>query len=177
MKTIWLFGPSGAGKTTVGNELVEKLRARGRDVVMIDGDELRRTVCFDLGFSYDDRFKQTTRAAYMAKAVTAGNAWAIVCLITPYKEFRDVATRLCGPELVYLQSSQEERVRRDPKGLYAKAIAGELEAKLTGYDGAFDVPDESECMTVTTEDYAAATVADIILSRVIGESFTKGGGI
>ena len=100
MRTIWLFGPSGAGKTTIGKELQRDLQSSGRDAVLIDGDILRSTICSDLGFSYRDRLQQTIRAAYMAKAVNEGRSWAVVCLITPFKEFREKAKSICGAVLL-----------------------------------------------------------------------------
>jgi adenylylsulfate kinase len=180
MKTIWLFGPSGAGKTTIGKELKKKLEKTGRSSVLIDGDELRGTICQDLGFSYHDRLQQTIRASYMAKAVNQGGAWAIVCLIAPFKEFREKAKEIIGSDtsMVYLESSKETRIERDPKGLYKKAINGELEAKLTGYDGQFDIPQSKEALTVSTDSHKTieSSVYEI-MSVAIGNYFSEGDGI
>lgn len=178
MRTIWLFGPSGAGKTTIGKELQEQLKNRGRNAVLVDGDELRSTVCKDLGFSYNDRLQQSLRAAYMAKAINSGNSWAIVCLITPFKEFRDEIRKILDNiDMVYLESSKQERIKRDPKGLYAKAIAGELIFKLTGYDGDFDEPSENEAIIINTEQVSARQAANNLLELLIGQTFVGGSGI
>jgi adenylylsulfate kinase len=177
MKTIWLFGPSGAGKTTIGKELQHQLKERGRKAVLVDGDELRDTICKDLGFSYHDRLQQATRASYMAKAINEGGAWAIVCLITPFKEFRDRAKNIVpDTTMIYLESSLEVRIKRDPKGLYAKALSGELSSKLTGYDGTFDEPESGTCC-YNTETHVKEKIAEGIISLVVGGEYMGGTGI
>lgn len=180
MKTIWLYGPSGAGKTTIGKEIQARLKTSGRNAVLIDGDQLRKTICTDLGFSYHDRQQQAIRAAYLAKAVMEGGSWTIVCLITPFREFREAVSKVLEGQidLVYLSCSQKERVRRDPKGLYAKAIAGELSTKLTGYDGSFDAPNCSSALVVHTDkNNTPKEVAKDILDSVVGGAFDEGAGI
>lgn len=179
MKTIWLFGPSGTGKTTVGEILVKRIKALDRPCEFIDGDELRKTVCASLGFSYPDRKEQTKRAAHIAKQVNDGGAWAVVALITPYTEFRKLAGDIIADMVpVYLRSSKASRMDRDPKGLYKLAAQGMLNAKLTGYDGRFDEPDEFEAFIVDTDNGATPEeTAQAILALAIGPALHEGDGI
>lgn len=182
MKTIWLYGPSGAGKTTIGKAIIKQLQKRGRQAVLVDGDELRNTICADLSFSYDDRMKQATRAAYMAYAINEGGAWCVVSLITPFKEFREKAKEIINDyaqdkmKMIFLNTSREERIKRDPKGLYAKAAAGELSAPLTGFDGPFDAPEDGG-MAVDTDGQDPEQLAIDILEDIMDETYWSGGGI
>jgi adenylylsulfate kinase len=166
MRTIWIFGPQGSGKTAIAQRVTDLLRQRGKAVAMIDGDDLRKTVSRDLGFSYDDRMKQTTRAAFLANACNLSGTWAIVSLVTPYPEFRAlVAGLIPGVEMVYIRTDAETRSAWKPE--------------ILTYDCAFEEPKETEpCYTVPNGVGANMTVlAANILADVEEGLFDNGAGI
>jgi adenylylsulfate kinase len=175
-KTIWLFGPSGAGKTTIGEALVKTLEVEGKTVISLDGDVLRAGLCSDLGFEYEDRYVQATRAAHIARILNDAELCVVVALITPHKEAR-AAVRgiLKNVDFIYLSCSKEERMNRDPKGLYAKAVRGEIKG-LTGYDGAFDDPTEA-AITVNTDNHNIHDCVSTIIDNCFGGCYKAGSGI
>ncbi len=142
--TIWLTGPSGAGKTTLAKALMEKLKEMGRRVEILDGDEIRNSLYPNLGFSKEAREMHNRVVIYMAKLLSRNGVIAIVSLISPYKSVREYARKEIGRFMeVYVYAPLEERIKRDPKGLYAKALKGEIKG-LTGYDGVYEEPDNPE---------------------------------
>jgi len=142
--TIWLTGPSGSGKTTLARKLAEKLSEAGCRVEILDGDEIRRTLYPELGFSKEAREMHNRIVIYMAKLLSKNGIIAIVSLISPFKAVRDQARREIGDFIeVYVYAPLEVRLKRDPKGLYAKAMKGEIK-DLTGYDGVYEQPENPE---------------------------------
>ena len=172
-KTIWLFGPSGAGKTTLGNLICEQIANRyGKSAVILDGDEVRKTLTPHLGFSFKDRRTQSQVVAMHAARLNREGSWAVVALITPYKAFRDLAREyLSEVDFIYLDSTRKTRMERDPKGLYALAEAGEIQ-DLTGYDGVFELPSVGEAHMVSTETGIGITAEAVF---AIVEEFVEGG--
>jgi len=159
---LWLYGPSGAGKTTVGAELVRMIRKTGQGAVLIDGDELRNTVSMDLGLDSAGRLLQARRAAFVARYVLEAGGIPVVSLITPCESFRSLAEVILDGrvDFVYLRSRVETRIQRDPKGLYKKAIMGQIK-DLTGYNGFFDEPESG--LIIDTDETEAIDVAMRIL--------------
>ncbi|XRO75833.1 adenylyl-sulfate kinase [Methanocaldococcus sp. 28A] len=142
--TIWLTGPSGAGKTTLANALKKKLKEMGYRVEILDGDEIRNSIYPNLGFSKEAREMHNKVVIHMAKLLSRNGVIAIVSLISPYKSVREYARKEIGRFMeVYVYAPLEERIKRDPKGLYAKALKGEIKG-LTGYDGVYEEPDNPE---------------------------------
>ncbi|MCQ6254482.1 adenylyl-sulfate kinase [Methanocaldococcus sp.] len=142
--TIWLTGPSGAGKTTLAKALKEKLKEMGHRVEILDGDEIRNSLYPNLGFSKEAREMHNKVVIYMAKLLSRNGVISIVSLISPYKSVREYARKEIGRFMeVYVYAPLNVRIKRDPKGLYAKALKGEIKG-LTGYDGVYEEPDNPE---------------------------------
>lgn len=140
--TIWLTGLSGSGKSTLAKAFAETLKTRGMACFVIDGDELRRGLCADLGFSREDRQENIRRAANVSKILNTAGVTAIVALISPYRDDREMARAIIGPSLffdVYLNTSIQVCEQRDSKGLYRQARSG-LIGKLTGINDPYEPP-------------------------------------
>ena len=139
-RLIWLTGPSGAGKSTIAKELSERLRSSGTRVEILDGDEIREVISPELGFSKEERNIQIDRIGYIASLLTRNGVDVIVSAISPYRESRDRAiARSSRPYEVLVTAPLEVLIDRDTKGLYGKAIRGEIKG-LTGYDDPYEEP-------------------------------------
>ena len=146
---IWLTGLSGAGKTTLGCALEERLRGEGRRVELLDGDTVRKHLCRGLGFSREDRDENIRRIAFVASLLARHGVVPIVAAISPYRTAREEARALIGDFIeVYVNAPLEVCEMRDPKGLYRKARAG-LIPGFTGIDDPYEAPaaPEVECRT------------------------------
>jgi len=144
MVVIWLTGPSGAGKSTLARALEERLRSMGKRVEVLDGDEIRKTLYPDLGFSPEARKLHNRVVIHMAKLLSRNGVFTVVSLISPYRSVRELARKEIGDFIeVYVYAPLEVRIQRDPKGLYAKAMRGEIKG-LTGYDGVYEEPENPE---------------------------------
>src|SRR4029077_1788773 len=128
--TIWFTGLSGAGKSTIADLVIPELERRGRVVEPLDGDVVRTHLSKGLGFSKEDRDTNIQRIGWVSSRVTRHGGVVVVSAISPYEETRQAARGLVeefGPFVcVHVHASVDECVRRDTKGLYAKAIAGEI---------------------------------------------------
>ena len=145
---LLITGLPAAGKTTLGVALAEHLgKGFGRDVSLLDGDEVRKLLSSDLGFSRDHRRLNVLRHGYVASEVVRHGGIAICTLIAPYTadraEMRQQVTRYGNFVEIYLSTPLAECERRDPKGLYAKARAGKL-AHMTGIDDPYEPPAKPE---------------------------------
>jgi len=137
---IWLTGLSGAGKSTIAGRLVQELDRLGRHVEVLDGDEVRTHLSKGLGFSKEDRDTNIRRIGYVAGLVARSGGVAITAAISPYREIRDeIREKTPNFVEVYVRCSIEELTRRDVKGLYAKAIAGEI-PHFTGISDPYEEP-------------------------------------
>lgn len=142
--TIWITGPSGAGKTALANALADKLREMGFKAEVLDGDEIRRTLYPELGFTKEAREMHNRIVIHMAKLLSRNGVIAIVSLISPFKAVREYARRQIGDFIeVYINAPLEVRIARDPKGLYIKAMKGEVK-DLTGFDGIYEEPENPD---------------------------------
>ncbi len=137
---IWLTGLSGAGKSTIAARLEVELSLLGRGVTVLDGDEVRTHLSRGLGFSKEDRDTNIRRIGYVARLVASHGGVAIVAAISPYREVRDEVRGLT-PHFVeiHVRCGLDELVRRDVKGLYAKALRGEI-AHFTGVSDPYEEP-------------------------------------
>jgi adenylylsulfate kinase len=166
--TIWLTGLSGSGKTTVAHLLGPALDARGLVVEYLDGDTVRTHLSKGLGFSKEDRDTNIGRIGWVASRLTRHGATVITAAISPYDETRRAARTMVeehGPFVeVYVKASVEECARRDTKGLYAKAFAGEIKG-FTGVDDPYEEPDDAELVidteVQTPEESAAAVIEQL----------------
>ncbi|HVY97319.1 MAG TPA: adenylyl-sulfate kinase [Solirubrobacterales bacterium] len=146
--TIWLTGLSGSGKSTIATAVEHTLVSSGRAAYMLDGDNLRHGLNANLGFSAEDRAENVRRVGEVAKVLADSGAVAIVSLVSPYREDRD-RVRAAHEEAglpfheVFVDTPLEECERRDPKGLYAKARAGEI-TDLTGVGSPYEAPERPE---------------------------------
>jgi adenylyl-sulfate kinase len=169
--TVWLTGLSGAGKTTLAERLGVALETRGLAVEHLDGDVVRTHLSKGLGFSKADRDTNIERIGWVAGRLTRHGAAVIVAAISPYREARARARALVapfGPFLeVHVRASLEACVKRDVKGLYKRALAGEITG-FTGVDDPYEAPDAPEVVVETermTPDEAAAAVLEALERR------------
>ncbi len=142
--TIWLTGLSGAGKTTLATEMARELRARGVSVEVLDGDQVRTNLSKGLGFSKEDRDTNIRRIGYVCRLLSRNGVAAIAAAISPYREARDEVRRLVeqdGAEFleVFVTCPIDVLAERDVKGLYKKALAGEIKG-FTGVDDPYEEP-------------------------------------
>lgn len=139
--TLWFTGLSGAGKSTLADAMRDEIRARGRRVEVLDGDEVRTNLSKGLGFSKEDRDTNIRRIGYVARLLSRNGVVVITAAISPYREVRDEVRRLHEAPFVetFVDCSIDELVRRDAKGLYAKALRGEL-ANFTGVSDPYEPP-------------------------------------
>ncbi len=147
--TVWLTGLSGAGKTTIGMALAERLCACAIKVELLDGDVVRQNLTNDLGFSRADRDENIRRIGFVAHLLCRNGMVVIVAAISPYRTSRDTVRQKIRQFLeVYVHAPLEVCERRDVKGLYAKARAGALRG-FTGIDDPYEPPikPEVECRT------------------------------
>lgn len=161
---FWITGLSGAGKTTLAQALFVALRRRDIRAVVLDGDELRRGLCADLGLSDADRHENIRRAGEVARLMADTGLVVICAFVSPFAADRAKVRQLFPAgrfSEVYLSTSVATCAARDPKGLYAKARAGILTG-LTGWDAPYDVPHSPEFVfdTLTVE---TATMVDALL--------------
>ena len=138
--TVWFTGLSGSGKSTLANMLADELRARGVKVEILDGDEVRTNLSKGLGFSKEDRDTNIKRIGYVCKLLSRNGTIAISAAISPYKAIRDYNREQISHFVeVYVECTIEELTRRDVKGLYKKALAGEIK-NFTGISDPYEAP-------------------------------------
>jgi adenylyl-sulfate kinase len=160
---VWMTGLPGSGKTTIAVRLAEELRKRGRNVEIMDGDEVRKNISPELGFSKEDREAHVKRVAYISKLLARNGVGVIVGLISPYRETREYARKLIGDGFseVYIKCPVEVCQKRDPKGLYRKALAGEI-TDFTGVQDPYEPPLNPELIVETDKENEEESVAKII---------------
>jgi adenylylsulfate kinase len=138
--TLWFTGMSGAGKSTLANLLAEELRARGHRVEVLDGDEIRTHLSKGLGFSKEDRDTNIRRIGYVARLLSRNDVIAISAAISPYRDVRDELRSQHERFFeVYMHCTIEKLSERDVKGLYKKALAGEIK-NFTGISDPYEPP-------------------------------------
>ena len=165
---VWFTGLSGAGKTTVANIVEAELEQRGLVVDHLDGDIVRTHLSKGLGFSKEDRDANIQRIGWVASRVARAGAAVIVSAISPYEEARRHARSVVEPHApfieVYVATPLEECARRDPKGLYAAAFAGEI-SDFTGVSAPYEAPETPE-IRIDTTGVSPTESAQIVLDRL-----------
>jgi adenylylsulfate kinase len=160
--TVWFTGLSGAGKSTVATALAEELRAQGRRVEILDGDVVRENLSKGLGFSKEDRDINIRRIGFVADLLTRNGVVVLVAAISPYREVRDEVREMVGRFLeVHVHCTLEELTRRDVKGLYAKAIAGEIK-NFTGVSDPYEAPLDPEVRVDSSTETLEESLAKVI---------------
>ena len=165
---LWFTGLSGAGKTTLSSFLAEKWLAEGRKVARLDGDTIRESFTKDLGFSKQDRDENILRICRMARALADCGMIVMVSAISPYDEARKYARDVVGPDrfrLVYMRCNLEALKERDPKGLYAKALRGEIKG-FTGIDDPYEEPIDATVI-IDTDRGLTIEQSAVLLEKVL----------
>ena len=166
--TLWFTGLSGAGKTTIAHLVGPELDRRGHIVEYLDGDTVRTHLSKGLGFSKEDRDAHIERVGWVSSRLTRHGAAVIAAAISPYDETRRTARAMVeqfGPFVeVFVKASVDECARRDVKGLYAKAFAGEITG-FTGVDDPYEVPEDAE-IVIDTEAHEPEESARLIVTRL-----------
>ena len=162
---LWFTGLSGSGKSTIANIVEKKLHAMGRHTMLLDGDNVRHGLNRDLGFTDADRVENIRRIGEVSKLMLEAGVITLVSFISPFASEREMARSLLddGEFIeIYVDTPLEEAERRDVKGLYKKARAGELK-NFTGIDSPYEAPTDPE-ITVNTVELSAEEAADVVLS-------------
>jgi bifunctional enzyme CysN/CysC len=169
---LWFTGLSGSGKSTIAKVLEQMLHLRGRHTYTLDGDNLRFGLNRDLGFTDADRVENIRRASEVAKLMVDAGLIVICSFISPFRAERRAARDMveAGEFLeVFVDTPIEECIRRDPKGLYAKARAGQIR-NFTGLDSPYEAPDDAE-IRLTTVDATPEDLAARLLERLIADGY------
>ncbi len=161
---IWFTGLSGAGKSTLSEALEPRLRAEGKKVESLDGDVVRTHLSKGLGFSREDRDTNIARIAFVAHLLQRNGVFVLVSAISPYRNTRDDARKLISDFVeIHVAPPLEECIKRDVKGLYKKAIAGEIK-QFTGISDPYEPPLQPELVLDTS-----ALSVDEGVSRILGK--------
>lgn len=160
---VWLMGLSASGKSTLARLLAEALEQRGFQVEVLDGDVVRSTINKELGFSRADRETNLRRIATMAKVLIRHPAVVVVAAICPYQHIREEVRAELGEFVeIYLSCPLEICIQRDPKGLYRRALAGEIQ-NFTGLDDPFEIPWRPEMVVRTDEESPEESLSRILV--------------
>ncbi|PWT84776.1 MAG: adenylyl-sulfate kinase [Blastocatellia bacterium] len=161
--TLWFTGLSGAGKSTLAGRVGAVLTERGHRVEILDGDDIRRNLSSGLGFSKDDRDANIRRIGFVARLLSRNGIVAITAAISPYRAVREEVRREHEATFieVFVDCSLEEAMRRDTKGLYARALRGEL-PNFTGISDPYEPPIHAEVTVQTDREQVEESVSRIL---------------
>jgi adenylylsulfate kinase len=159
---LWLLGPTSAGKTTLATRLVAHLRKSGVPAIFYDGDEVRDFFGSDFGFSTKERFRVVSVLTHLANKAAESGLHVVVAAVTAGQDARDyVRANVRNLKIGYISCSIDTCAQRDPKGLYRKAISGEIDT-LIGYNGEYRPPDSPD-LVLDTESFSV----DELVSRIV----------
>jgi adenylylsulfate kinase len=171
--TIWLTGLSGAGKSTISGLLGERLSAMGQRVEVLDGDEVRRNLSAGLGFSKADRDTNVRRIGYVCRLLSRNGVIAISAAISPYRAVREELKQQIPSFLeVFIDCPLKICIERDVKGLYARALRGEIPA-FTGVSDPYEAP-LSPDLTISTDKESVQDSVEKIISKLIERGYISG---
>jgi adenylyl-sulfate kinase len=160
--TVWFTGMSGAGKTALAKPLEAELRRRGLKAERLDGDIVRQSLTRDLGFSKEDRDKNIERVTFVAKLLTRNGVATLCSFISPYRAVRaNVREQVGNMVEVYCYAPLETLMERDVKGLYKKALAGEIE-NFTGISDPYEPPENPEVMIDSSMETIEESLAKVL---------------
>ena len=160
--TVWFTGLSGAGKTTIAHALEPVLRSRGLQVETLDGDVVRTNLSKGLGFSKEDRDTNILRIGFVAHLLSRNGVAVIASAISPYRDIRDQVRAQIGDFVeVYVKCPIDELVRRDVKGLYEKALRGEI-PNFTGVSDPYEEPLDPEVVVETDRESVEESLAKVL---------------
>ncbi len=170
--TVWLTGLPSSGKTTIANALKPELHLKGHCALVIDGDEIRKGLSADLGFSPKDRHANVRRAAHLAELVRSQGVVPIVALISPYQADREFARSICQGSFleVWVQCPLSVCENRDTHGIYTKAREGQIEG-VTGIDAPYEDPIKPDLKLSTH-----LRSADVCVKRILSAISKIGAG-
>ena len=178
---LWLTGLSGAGKTTLTEALVPELRSRGTQVEVLDGDEVRTNLSKGLGFSKEDRDTNIRRIGFVSRLLARNGVGVIAAAISPYREIRDEVRRDVETDgasfvEVHVHADLPTLVERDVKGLYAKAIAGEIK-NFTGVSDPYEEPLKPELVVRSDRETVDESVERLLIEleekKLISPAFER----
>jgi adenylylsulfate kinase len=163
---IWLTGLPGSGKTTIAQRLEDHLSVKGFKVELLDGDEVRTWLSPEAGFSREDRERHLRRVAHVSKLLARNGVAVLASFVSPYRNVREEARRIVEDEglrfiEVYVKCDLKECMRRDSKGLYAKAVKGEIK-NMTGIQDVYEEPVNPEVVVDSTRDDPERCVEKIL---------------
>ncbi|MFQ5629974.1 MAG: adenylyl-sulfate kinase [bacterium] len=160
--TIWMTGLSGAGKSTISEHLVPMLKEYTNRVEVLDGDIVRTNLSKGLGFSKEDRDTNIRRIGFVCHLLTRNDAIVVSAAISPYKNIREENREMIGNFVeVYVNASLDACIARDVKGLYKKALAGEIK-EFTGVSDPYEAPENPEVVCDTENETPAESARKII---------------
>jgi adenylylsulfate kinase len=161
--TLWLTGLSGAGKSTLGRLVGDELLRRGHQVEVLDADRLRQSLSPELGFSKADRDRNVARIGFVAQLLSRNGVVAVVAAIAPYQVTRETVRRQHEAPFVevYVSCPLDVLVQRDPKGLYARALKGEIQ-DFTGISAPYEPPPSPDIVVDTGHQSVEESVAAIL---------------
>jgi adenylylsulfate kinase len=159
---IWLTGLSGSGKTSIAEKLAEIFKET-RFIELMDGDEIRKGLSRDLGFSKEDRNEHNQRVIFCSKLLARNGVIVVVALISPYRETRAFAKKEIPNTMeVFVKTPLDVCIERDPKGLYKKALAGEIK-NFTGIDDPYEEPLNPDVIVETDKETVEESVEKILM--------------
>ncbi len=160
--TLWFTGLSGSGKSTLANLVADELRHRGHRVEILDGDEVRTNLSKGLGFSKEDRDTNIRRIGYVCKLLARNGVIAISAAISPYRDVRDEVRKMHDRFFeVFVECPLDTLVERDVKGLYKKAIAGEIK-NFTGVSDPYEAPLKAELVVNSARQSREESLAGLL---------------
>jgi adenylylsulfate kinase len=160
--TVWFTGLPCSGKSTIAELVAAELRQRGRFVEMLDGDEIRTHLSADLGFSKEDRDKHIRRIGWLCKILSRNGVVAVASFVSPYREIRDLNRKEVGRFVeVFVDCPVEVCAQRDVKGMYKRAMAGEI-ANFTGVSDPYEEPLNPEAVVHSDREPAEESAATVV---------------